>query len=117
MPSAYSTLVSYVCSLAEETGFVPEREMLRIPSTRNACVVGRRMANGRSLVEKRAQIETDQEVEDGIRQLDDSDDDGRERARVVTELTTRELGLPIDEVRRNWIEKARMIAGKKGDGH
>ncbi|GAB7342071.1 hypothetical protein MBLNU457_g0353t1 [Dothideomycetes sp. NU457] len=116
MPSAYSTLVSYVCSLAEECEFVPEREMLRIPSTRNACVVGRRMVDGRSLI-GRTGGEKNGEVEDGMGRLDMSDDEGIERARVVTELITRELGLPIDEVRRNWIEKARMIAGKKGDGH
>lgn len=118
MPSAYSTLVSYVCSLAEELGFVPEREMLRIPSTRNACVVGRRMASGvQPSTRKSMWNENDVGIGDGLRQLNIGDDGAMERVRVVTDLITRELGLPLDEVRKNWIEKARMIAGKKGDGH
>lgn len=41
MPSAYATLCDYVASLARVMGFEPEKEMLRIPSTRNACILGR----------------------------------------------------------------------------
>ncbi|KAF2404188.1 DUF1613-domain-containing protein [Trichodelitschia bisporula] len=40
-PSAYAALTAYVASLSAELGFRVEKEMLRIPSTRNACVVGR----------------------------------------------------------------------------
>jgi len=115
MPSAYSTLVSYVYSLAEETGFLPEKEMLRIPSTRNACVVGRKMESGLSLERRRKRDRSNEGIGNEIGDLDIGADE--ERAVVVRELITRELGLPIDEVRRNWIEKARLIAGKKGDGH
>ncbi|KAF2098016.1 DUF1613-domain-containing protein, partial [Rhizodiscina lignyota] len=40
-PSAYATLTSWVAKLAVDSGCVPEKEMLRIPSTRNAAVIGR----------------------------------------------------------------------------
>ncbi|KAM7208956.1 putative AdoMet-dependent methyltransferase domain containing protein [Naviculisporaceae sp. PSN 640] len=39
--SAYSSLVAWVSQIAEDCGWVPEQEMLRIPSTRNTAVVGR----------------------------------------------------------------------------
>ena len=40
-PSAYSSLCDWVCHLSTEAGYVVEREMLRIPSTRNVGIVGR----------------------------------------------------------------------------
>ncbi|KAG9185865.1 tRNASer (uridine44-2'-O)-methyltransferase [Alternaria panax] len=44
-PSAYASLCSWVCHLAEETGYVVEKEHLRIPSTRNMAVLGRKYLN------------------------------------------------------------------------
>ncbi|EMF16468.1 DUF1613-domain-containing protein, partial [Sphaerulina musiva SO2202] len=41
MASAYSTLCAYVNSLAEEMGFETESDVLRIPSTRNTCILGK----------------------------------------------------------------------------
>ncbi|MCJ1481096.1 tRNA(Ser) Um(44) 2'-O-methyltransferase [Schaereria dolodes] len=40
-PSAYSSLCDWVAHLASEVGYEVEREMLRIPSTRNVGIVGR----------------------------------------------------------------------------
>lgn len=40
--SAYSSLVAWVTQIARDCGWVPEQEMLRIPSTRNTAVVGRK---------------------------------------------------------------------------
>ncbi|MCJ1437499.1 tRNA(Ser) Um(44) 2'-O-methyltransferase [Xylographa pallens] len=40
-PSAYSSLCDWVSHLSTEVGYVVEREMLRIPSTRNVGIVGR----------------------------------------------------------------------------
>ena len=40
-PSAYSSLCDWVDHLATEVGYVTEREVLRIPSTRNIGIVGR----------------------------------------------------------------------------
>ncbi|MCJ1479087.1 tRNA(Ser) Um(44) 2'-O-methyltransferase [Lambiella insularis] len=40
-PSAYSSLCDWVSHLAAEVGYIPEREVLRIPSTRNVGIIGR----------------------------------------------------------------------------
>ncbi|MCJ1285862.1 tRNA(Ser) Um(44) 2'-O-methyltransferase [Xylographa opegraphella] len=40
-PSAYSSLCDWVSQLSTEVGYVVEREMLRIPSTRNVGIIGR----------------------------------------------------------------------------
>ncbi|KAG9247420.1 hypothetical protein BJ878DRAFT_414827 [Calycina marina] len=39
--SAYASLVSWVSKIAKDAGWVVEKEMLRIPSTRNAALIGR----------------------------------------------------------------------------
>ena len=39
--STYASLVSWVSKIAEDCGWVVEKEMLRIPSTRNAAIIGR----------------------------------------------------------------------------
>ncbi|TPX14458.1 uncharacterized protein E0L32_005422 [Thyridium curvatum] len=40
--SAYASLTEWVADIAADCGWVVEREMLRIPSTRNAALVGRK---------------------------------------------------------------------------
>ncbi|KAK3354555.1 LOW QUALITY PROTEIN: hypothetical protein B0H65DRAFT_554193 [Neurospora tetraspora] len=40
--SAYSSLVSWVTQITTDCGWVAEQEMLRIPSTRNTAIVGRK---------------------------------------------------------------------------
>lgn len=40
-PSAYATLIAYVTELAASLGYHPEKEILRIPSTRNVCIIAR----------------------------------------------------------------------------
>ena len=42
--STYASLVDWVTNIAEDCGWVVETEMLRIPSTRNTCLVGRKRA-------------------------------------------------------------------------
>lgn len=44
--SAYSSLVAWVGEVAGDCGWVVEREMLRIPSTRNTALLGRRRKEG-----------------------------------------------------------------------
>jgi len=43
--SAYASLVAWVSKLATECGWEVEKEMLRIPSTRNVALIGRRRTN------------------------------------------------------------------------
>jgi tRNASer (uridine44-2'-O)-methyltransferase len=45
-PSAYAALCEWVVHLSREVGFEVEREMLRIPSTRNVGLVGRTRMQG-----------------------------------------------------------------------
>ena len=45
-PSAYSSLCDWVSYLASSVDYVVEREMLRIPSTRNVGIVGRTRVEG-----------------------------------------------------------------------
>lgn len=42
--SQYAALVVWISKIAEDCGWVAEKEMLRIPSTRNAAVIGRMRA-------------------------------------------------------------------------
>ena len=96
MPSAYSTLCSYVTSLAEEVDFEPEQEVLRIPSTRNQCIIGRHKRSKESEPEKDVELERRQHVADVIE---------RESGRSVTNIGT------------DWIARAEKLAKKPGSGH
>lgn len=93
MPSAYSTLCSYVASLAEEVGFEPEHEALRIPSTRNSCIIGRRRKAGR--------------VETGAAM----------KEQKLIDIIERELGRSVESVSTDWIARAEKLAKKPGSGH
>ncbi|PNS14879.1 tRNA (uracil-O(2)-)-methyltransferase [Sphaceloma murrayae] len=92
-PSAYASLCNYVSLIAVELGYEPEVEMLRIPSTRNTCVLGRGVKG-----EKR--------VEDIERR--------KEAVKRFVEMETR---MPVEELRRAWLLRAGMISGKQGEGH
>ncbi|KAL2020217.1 hypothetical protein VTK56DRAFT_8643 [Thermocarpiscus australiensis] len=48
--SAYSSLVVWVSEIAKDCGWEVEQEMLRIPSTRNTALVGRRRSHQRSSI-------------------------------------------------------------------
>lgn len=92
MASAYSTLCAYVNSLAEEMGFETESDVLRIPSTRNTCIVGKWQKN-----------ETKDHLE--------------ERFHKVAELVARELKKDIKSVAEEWIERAEKLMKKPSSGH
>ncbi|KAF3768826.1 hypothetical protein M406DRAFT_62868 [Cryphonectria parasitica EP155] len=47
--SAYNSLCGWVAEIAEDCGWEVEKEVLRIPSTRNVALVGRRLANEEEL--------------------------------------------------------------------
>ncbi|MCJ1232563.1 tRNA(Ser) Um(44) 2'-O-methyltransferase [Varicellaria rhodocarpa] len=56
-PSAYSSLCDWVSHLASSVDYVVEREMLRIPSTRNVGIVGRTWVEGRMTKDEAARRE------------------------------------------------------------
>ena len=94
-PSAYATLCGWVTKLAEDVRFSPEKEMLRIPSTRNAAIIGRK----NNPDEK------------------DSTDSRQERTDKVREILEREMGMELDVISKQWVERAWKIAGGQGSGH
>lgn len=90
-PSAYASLTAYISCLASELGFEVEKEVLRIPSTRNLAIICRNTPESDNLP-----FETREE-----------------RVRVIV---TREVG-SLDQVARTWVERARVIAKGRGSGH
>ncbi|KAK3671523.1 tRNA(Ser) Um(44) 2'-O-methyltransferase [Recurvomyces mirabilis] len=113
MPSAYSSLCSYVGSLAEETGFRPQTEVLRIPSTRNLCIVGRYYrapeARGHDRGNRTGFLNEEGEGE--------GDHDVNRRKVVVKDLVERELSRSLNTVSEDWIRRAEGLAKKPGSGH
>jgi tRNASer (uridine44-2'-O)-methyltransferase len=91
MASAYSTLCAYVNALADAVGFEAEEEILRIPSTRNTSVIGRRKREEAGELAER-------------------------RAKVVG-LVEEELGRGIEDVGREWVERAEKLTKKPSSGH
>ncbi|SPQ19713.1 0305dc49-c428-4b3f-b47a-950fe42f67f5 [Thermothielavioides terrestris] len=55
--SAYSSLVVWVTAIAEDCGWEVEQEMLRIPSTRNTALVGRRRSSRSSPLDIQAVVD------------------------------------------------------------
>lgn len=94
MLSAYASLVSYVESLAVEVGFETQREVLRIPSTRNLCVFGKFHA-------------ADDDGGDGV-------DARRER---IVGIVEREVKMSVDAVGKAWVERGMGLGAKPGSGH
>lgn len=56
-PSAYSSLCDWVCHLTSSVGYEVEQEMLRLPSTRNMGILGRRVASGFASQSKETRME------------------------------------------------------------
>ncbi|KAI7232759.1 DUF1613-domain-containing protein [Hortaea werneckii] len=107
MPSAYATLCSYICSLSEEVGYEPEKEVLRIPSTRNQSIIGRRRRHRGG------------EGEDPRQDINgDGDGAGKSvREEEVVGVVERELGMSVQIVGQEWIARAEKLARKPGSAH
>jgi len=91
VPSAFASLCMYVERLSAEVGITPEKEILRIPSTRNTAILGRWRTR-----------------------CDDGHDDRRGK---VVGILERELKMGVADVGRAWIGRANQISRTKGDGH
>ena len=87
-PSAYSSLCDWVTHLAARVGYKVEREMLRMPSTRNVGIVGRAMM-----------LESEEEMLDT-------------RRRRVREIVTNERADGAQ-----WVERARGLMSANDSGH
>jgi tRNASer (uridine44-2'-O)-methyltransferase len=95
-PSAYAGFTAHVMRLAERVGYAVESEHLRIPSTRNLCVIGRGFsdADGASSFGKKRRDK------DGDSDRDESEDD---RLQAVEELVEEEVG-DLDGAARDWVK-------------
>ncbi|KAJ4994366.1 hypothetical protein SVAN01_00195 [Stagonosporopsis vannaccii] len=94
-PSAYASLCSWTSSLTESMGYVVEKEHLRIPSTRNIAVVGRKF---------------------------EKEDDGKsmeERLRYAQEIVKKETGgqVSIEQVRMQWVARGSGLMKPGKGGH
>ncbi|KAH6618700.1 hypothetical protein C7974DRAFT_35363 [Boeremia exigua] len=94
-PSAYASLCSWTSALTENMGFVVEKEHLRIPSTRNIAVVGRKF-----------------EKEDDSRGLE-------ERLQYAREVVEKEMGgqVGIEQVRVQWVARGSGLMKPGKGGH
>ncbi|KAI5231944.1 DUF1613-domain-containing protein [Aureobasidium subglaciale] len=90
--SAYASLCDYVSGLADDVGFVVETEVLRIPSTRNTCIMGRKL--------QPLGIDGEASKEDHVRHI-----------------VARELSAPIEDICKEFVRCARKLVGKKGEAH
>ena len=90
--SAYATLCGYVTRLSHKLGYTPVDDMLRIPSTRNLCIVckGRSTCSGEDTV-------------------------GKVMALLQQDLPN---GLMLGQASKLWMERAEKIQRQSGDrGH
>jgi tRNASer (uridine44-2'-O)-methyltransferase len=90
--SAYGSLCDYVSGLANDVGFVVETEILRIPSTRNICILGRKT----KLVESDGETSKEQHVQ---------------------HIIARELSAPLQDICAEFVRCAQKLVGKKGETH
>ncbi|KAF1977981.1 DUF1613-domain-containing protein [Bimuria novae-zelandiae CBS 107.79] len=93
--SAYTSLCSYVSYLTAQMSIVPEKEHLRIPSTRNIAIIGRK-------------VEGDQPKGS----LED-------RMRFVSEVIEKEMGgeTSIDQVGLQWLKRGSGLMKPGSGGH
>lgn len=91
-PSAYSSLCDWIAHLTTEVGYVAEKEVLRIPSTRNIAIVGRTWVDGTT-----------------------AGDGGDEGQRVRTEKVERILRREGADG-KVWVERGRGLRKEKDQG-
>ncbi|KAI9657470.1 MAG: tRNA(Ser) Um(44) 2'-O-methyltransferase [Bathelium mastoideum] len=88
-PSAYASLCSYLTNLAESMGYIPEKEVLRIPSTRNTAIIGRKVD---------AQV-------------------GAHTEQHIAQLVAAELRMPLEQAARAWSGRVDKMMHSTGNNH
>ncbi|KAK7536242.1 uncharacterized protein J3D65DRAFT_590857 [Phyllosticta citribraziliensis] len=116
-PSAYASLTAWVVRLTAAVGYEVETEMMRIPSTRNAGVLGRRR--------RRQEGHESDQAGDGDEGLGNGES-LEERLKVVKGIVAGEMfgqGAKSDDcgalegVAREWVERAEKLMKGAGGGH
>lgn len=93
--SAYMSLCSYISYLTAQMSMIPEKEHLRIPSTRNIAIVGRKDTGG----EARGTLE--------------------DKMRHVSDLVQREMGgdISMEQVKLQWLKRGSGLTKAGSGGH
>lgn len=101
--SAYSTLCGYIAQLTKELGYDAEKEVLRIPSTRNVCIVG---------LKRTTTDEDDREISG-----DDMSEIARSREDVLRAVIERDAQQTLSAVAATFRERAMGVYHSKGRNH
>jgi tRNASer (uridine44-2'-O)-methyltransferase len=94
--SAYTSLCSYAAYLTAAMGYIPEKEHLRIPSTRNIAIIGRtRKEEGGEML--------------GL----------QEKMEFVKGIVEKEMGsdTSIEQVKMQWLKRGSGLLKPTKDGH
>ncbi|KAL1606630.1 tRNA(Ser) Um(44) 2'-O-methyltransferase [Paraconiothyrium brasiliense] len=93
--SAYMSLCSYVAHLCAAMSFVPEKEHLRIPSTRNIAIIGRK------------------------RDGDEDKGSQEDRLKFIRKVVEKEMGgeTSIEQVRLQWLKRGSGLIKPGSVGH
>ncbi|KAF2753520.1 DUF1613-domain-containing protein [Pseudovirgaria hyperparasitica] len=97
-PSAYAALCIWLEQLTAAVGFVAEKEMLRIPSTRNTAILGRKWLAPQNT-------------------LDIPSSRSEKIEELVREILEKQMSSDINSIATDWIERAKKIATTKSSGH
>lgn len=102
-PSAYASLCSYITHLTSLVKIQPEKEYLRIPSTRNVAIIGRERIKG------------------GMAQADVEGLDREGKLKFLRGIVLNEMGSEghdIGQVRAQWLKReSGLMKEKGGAGH
>lgn len=117
-PSAYASLCDWVSHLADSVGYVVEKEMLRLPSTRNMGIVCRAYKND-DVKNKNNDVDADTDAD-----ADDDDDDHENSTSTVRRFSTimekleRVKRIAIEEGAdgKKWVDRARGLANPSTTG-
>lgn len=101
--SSYAALCGYIAHSTRTLGYEAEREVLRIPSTRNTCIVGRHRIG---------------DCEDALlNDLNAEPQDRSAREEILKVLIAREAQKPLEVVAKGFWERAIGVYKYKGRNH
>ncbi|KAL9007506.1 MAG: hypothetical protein Q9173_007241 [Seirophora scorigena] len=95
-PSAYAALCDWVSALAVTTGYEVEKEMLRLPSTRNTGLVGRNLSAGVQVLNSAERLE---------------------HVRKIVENEGADGTAWVERARRSWLDKGKEHGPEVGSRH
>ncbi|KAF2190522.1 DUF1613-domain-containing protein [Zopfia rhizophila CBS 207.26] len=98
-PSAYASFCTYVTNLTAALGYLPEKEVLRIPSTRNVAILGRKAS-----------------ATDTIKELGGALSSGQ-RLAFVTHMVEQEMETRVEQLGKEWVGRGAGLMKPEKGGH